>query len=162
MVGNNVGGKPAIAGKPREERLVAQVLQAGTAIAAMSAGKAQPRHANSPSKKSPIGIGADSFDNSDDFMSGYQGKFRMIEFSVDHVEVSATNGASLHTYADFARTWARVGKGLHDQGCPRLFKYHRLHRPPQLLLKTGQDLLAAFGARSYPRILLLNPVARKA
>src|SRR6266513_4557820 len=82
-------GVTAIDGATGKAGIIAKILSAGSAIRAIAVGPAKPRDSH-PISDCEVRISfADFFDSSDNLVTENQRQFRIGQFAIDHVKVSA-------------------------------------------------------------------------
>src|SRR5690606_3877250 len=74
-IGDRVAGEAAVARIAGEQRRVAQVLLAAAAISALTAGRAEPGHADPPAHDKARDAGADGGDPADNLMARHDRQF---------------------------------------------------------------------------------------
>ena len=84
LVGDGVFGEPAVPVVAGELRPVAEILEVGEAVAAVSVGPAEPRHADAPPLPDDLG---------DDHVAEDERKLRVRQLAVDDVEIRAADRA---------------------------------------------------------------------
>jgi hypothetical protein len=98
-------GVTAIDGVTGKAGVIAKILSAGSAIRAIPVGPAKPRDSHTISDCEVRIFFADFFDSSDNLVTENQRQFRIGQFAIDDVKVSAANraGADAHEQLSFAR-----------------------------------------------------------
>ena len=101
-------GVTAIDGVTGEARVIAKILSAGSAIRAIAIGPAKPRDSHAISDCEVRIFFADFFDLSDNLMTENQRQFRIGQFAIDNVKVSAANRAGADAHEQLSLAWLRL------------------------------------------------------
>src|SRR5882724_369815 len=105
-IGDGELGETAIDGVTGKVGVIAKILSAGSAIRAIAVGPPKPRDSHTISNCEVRIFFPDFFDSSDNLMTENQRQFRIRQFPIDHVKVSAANRAG--TDADEQLSPARL------------------------------------------------------
>ena len=144
---NGVAGEPGA---------IAEILASRSAVPALAARPAEPRHADPAAERVAPRPLSHRLDDADDLMSEDQGQLGVLQLRVDDVEVGAAHAASADAEQELTGPRARVGKLGQAQRRARSVEHHRPH---------GQPLSHEQGAvrrRIVPRDGALPPLARPA
>src|SRR6185369_13800352 len=131
-------GVAAIECVPGKTRVIAKILSAGSAIRAIAVGPAEPRDSHAISDcEGGSGLGAatvgtlrslphftDFFDSSDNLVTENQRQLRIGQFAIDHVEVSAANGAGADPHEQLSPARLRPWHIAQLQGLFRFVENH--------------------------------------
>jgi hypothetical protein len=126
-VGNDVSGETAIARIASELWTVTKVFATGQAILALTAGMAKPRNSDTVAFRDSRHDAADRVDNPDDFVSRYERKLGVRQFTVNDVQIRATDSTSLDTYPNLVGGRCGIGPILKHQWRAHHTQNHRLH-----------------------------------
>src|SRR5215469_8583239 len=114
-------------------RVIAKILSAGPAIRAIAIGPAKPRDSHTiPDREGRVSF-ADLFDSSDNLVTENQGQFRVGQFTINHVKVSAANRAAADPHEQLSPVRLRF---RHVPQLQRSFPFvenHRAHKLNNLL-----------------------------
>src|SRR3954451_18391633 len=108
-VGDGALGVTAVDRIAREARFIAEIFPRRQAVAAMSAGVADPRHAHAVANGEPRHARAQPGYGADDFVARNDRLFRMIEFAIDQMKIGAAHAARMNIYQDLAGSGGRIG-----------------------------------------------------
>lgn len=117
----------AVAGIAGEDRPVAKVFRAGAAVGAGAASMAEPRHANAPPEAVLIDADAKRIDDANNLVARYKWQLRVLQLTVDDVQVGSAHSARFHTKPDFTFTGQRIRALDHFERNSRLLQNHGLH-----------------------------------
>src|SRR5206468_7138358 len=128
-IGDRVLGVPAVDEVAGEARAITQVLATGAAVAAFTAGPAQPRDADALPPREPVHARADALDRADDLVAQDERQLGMRQLAVEHMQVGAAHATCLHGDKHLARAGlgGRGGAGAEPKGPTRRVEQHRSH-----------------------------------
>src|SRR5437016_3185431 len=120
-------GVTAIDGATGKAGIIAKILSAGSAIRAIAVGPAKPRDSH-PISDCEVRISfADFFDSSDNLVTENQRQFRIGQFAIDHMKVSAANRAGANTDEQLSPARLRLWHITQLQGSFRFVENHGTH-----------------------------------
>ncbi len=117
----------AVAGVAGKERIVAEVFARAGAIGAATASVAKPRNADALIGQEARYACAGLLYPPDDFVSRHNRAYRVGQFSVDDMEIGATDATGLNPQPDFAGAGRWQGARLFHERRPWRVKRHRRH-----------------------------------
>src|SRR5438874_13811885 len=115
-IGNGQLGVTAVDRVTGKAAVIAKVLSAGSAIRAIAVGPAKPRDSHAISDCEVRSFFADFFDSSDNLVTENQWQFRIGQFAIDNVKVSAANRARAHPHKQLSFAWLRLRHIAQFQG----------------------------------------------
>src|SRR5213076_2197244 len=107
-IGNGELGVTAIDGVTGKAGIIAKILSAGSTIRAIAIGPAKPRDSNASPDYVVRIFFADFFNSSDNLVTENQRQFRIGQFPIDHVKVSAANRARADAHEQLSFTCLRL------------------------------------------------------
>jgi hypothetical protein len=110
-----------------EARVIAKILSAGSAIRATAIGPAKPRDPHAFPDCEVQTFFADFFDLSYNLVTENQRQFRIGQFTIDNVKVSAANRARADAYEQLSLAWLRLWRIAQLQDLFRFVENHRAH-----------------------------------
>jgi len=129
LVGCRPLGEAAVDLVAGESRAGAQVLVAGTAIAALAARPPEPRHAHAAARRVAARTRPGVFDGSHDLMAEHERQLGVLQLPVDDVQVRAADATGVHAEQDLPRAGPRNGYVRRAQRRPERVQQHRAHAP---------------------------------
>ena len=115
-LGNDDGGKTAVAAVARELGCIAQILPIRAAIFAAAAGFTEPRNSHPLTQGRLPNALSERLDASHDLMARNDRISKLRELTVDDVQIGAAHRACFHPDANLARLGFWIGALLQDQG----------------------------------------------
>src|SRR5437773_4930506 len=147
-IGNGELGVTAIDGVTGKAGIIAKILSAGSAIRAIAVGPAKPRDSH-PISDCEVRISfADFSDSSDNLMTENQRQFRIGQFPIDHVKVSAANRARADAHEQLSFAPLRLRHIAQFQGLFRFVENHCTH--DQIIFISFLVLLLLFQPPKLP------------
>src|SRR5947208_7523404 len=107
-IGNGQLGVTAVDGVTGKAAVIAKILSAGSAIRAIAVGPAKPRDSHAISDCEVRVFITDLFHAADNLVTENQRQFRIGQFSIDHVKVSAANRAGADAHEQLSFAWLRL------------------------------------------------------
>jgi hypothetical protein len=120
-------GITAIDGVTGKAGVIAKILSAGSAIRAIAVGPAKPRDSHTISDCEVRIFFAAFFDLSDNLVTENQREFRIGQFAIGHVKVSAANRAGADAHEQLSPAGLRLGHIAQLQGSFRFVENHCTH-----------------------------------
>src|SRR6266568_1972400 len=104
--------------------VIAKIFSARSAIRAITVGPAKPRDSHTISDREVRIFFADFFDSSDNLVTENQRQFRMGQFAINHVKVSAANRAGADPHEQLSPARLRFWHIAQLQGSFRFVENH--------------------------------------
>ena len=124
LIGDRKIRVPAVHVVPGEPGLFAEILATLPAEAAGTVGPAQPRHPDPVAGRESIRCRPVTDDPADDLVTRDQRQFRMIEFTIEDVELGSADPAGGYTDQYLSRAWLRNGNFPRRKASGLLFQDH--------------------------------------
>src|SRR5581483_7314402 len=117
----------AVAGVTGEERMIAKILASAQAEFAMSAGPAEPGHADPHPASQSGNAAAERVNAADNLVAGDDRQFRIWQFTVDDVKVRAADATSMDRDSDLTLRGSGLRLFNETQQFARPLQHHGAH-----------------------------------